>query len=64
MDAVGALGSGDVIISSATCGPAGLPIPMASGAGLWIGLGLLGAIAVPVGAIAIRRRRASVAPAA
>jgi hypothetical protein len=61
---VGSLGSGDVIISSATCGPAGLPIPMASGAGLWIGLGLLGAIAVPVGATAIRRRRASFPTAA
>jgi hypothetical protein len=37
---------------------------MASGAGLWIGLGLLGAIAVPVGATAIRRRRASFPTAA
>lgn len=61
---VGAIGSGDVIISSATCGPAGLPIPMASGAGLWIGLGLLAAIGVPVGATAIRRRRTSAAVAA
>jgi len=60
---VGALGDGDVIISSATCGPAGLPMPVASGAGLWIGLGLLGAIAVPVG-IAARRRRTSPATAA
>lgn len=57
--AVGALGTGDVIISSATCGPAALPIPMASGAGLWIGLGLLGVIAVPVGTVTIRRRRTS-----
>ncbi|HEX5403799.1 MAG TPA: choice-of-anchor P family protein [Pseudonocardiaceae bacterium] len=56
---IGHLGSGDVIISSATCGPAGLPVPMASGAGLWIGLGLLGVIAVPVGATVLRRRRAS-----
>ena len=62
--AVGALGTGDVIISSATCGPAALPVPMASGAGLWIGLGLLGAIAVPLGAVTVRRRRASAAPAA
>lgn len=60
---VGSIGSGDVIISSATCGPAGLPIPMASGAGLWIGLGLLGAIAVPVG-LTVVRRRASAAAAA
>jgi hypothetical protein len=61
---VGALGSGDVIISSATCGPAGLPIPMASGAGLWIGLGLLAAIGVPVGTTVVRRRRTSAAAAA
>ncbi len=60
---VGALGDGDVIISSATCGPAGLPMPVASGAGLWIGLGLLGAVAVPVG-LAAKRRRASAATAA
>jgi hypothetical protein len=60
---IGALGDGDVIISSATCGPAGLPMPVASGAGLWIGLGLLGALAVPVG-IAARRRRTSPATAA
>jgi len=58
---VGSLGSGDVIISSATCGPAGLPMPIASGLGLWIGLGLLGVIAVPVGWSAVRRRRTSVA---
>lgn len=56
--AVGALGTGDVIISSATCGPAALPIPMASGLGLWIGLGLLGTIAVPVGTRLVRRHRA------
>lgn len=49
--------SGDVIISSATCGPAAPPIPMASGAGLWIGLGLLGAVAIPVGFSVIRKRR-------
>lgn len=56
-DALGTLGSGDVIISSATCGPAALPIPMASGAGLWIGIGLLGAAAIPAGAMVLRRRR-------
>lgn len=60
---VGGLGSGDVVISSATCGPAGLPIPMASGAGLWIGLGLLGAIAVPAGLLTVRRRRTAAAAA-
>ncbi|MFE9746301.1 choice-of-anchor P family protein [Saccharothrix saharensis] len=52
----GPLGSGDLVVSSATCGPAGLPIPMASGAGLWIGLGLLALFGVPVGASALRRR--------
>jgi hypothetical protein len=61
--AVGTLGSGDVIISSATCGPAALPIPMASGAGLWIGLGLLAAIAVPTATVIVRRRRTA-SPAA
>jgi hypothetical protein len=53
---LGSIGTGDVIISSATCGPAGLPIPMASGAGLWIGLGLLGVAAAPVAFVAMRRR--------
>ncbi|MDT8909667.1 choice-of-anchor P family protein [Amycolatopsis sp. PS_44_ISF1] len=53
---VGALGSGDVILSSATCGPAAPPMPLASGAGLWVGLGVLGAVAVPVGLRFSRRR--------
>ncbi|QYN26116.1 hypothetical protein K1T34_22270 [Amycolatopsis sp. DSM 110486] len=53
---VGALGSGDVIVSSATCGPAAPPMPLASGAGLWAGLGVLAAIAVPVGLRFTRRR--------
>jgi hypothetical protein len=53
-----ALGSGDVIVSSATCGPAAPPMPLASGAGLWIGLGLLGAVALPVGTRIFRRRSA------
>ncbi|GHG39147.1 MULTISPECIES: choice-of-anchor P family protein [Amycolatopsis] len=53
-----ALGDGDVIVSSATCGPAAPPMPLASGAGLWIGLGLLGAVAVPVGTRILRRRSA------
>ena len=44
-------------MSSATCGPAAPPMPLASGAGLWIGLGLLGAIAVPVGTRIFRNRR-------
>ncbi|MFD1152078.1 choice-of-anchor P family protein [Saccharothrix hoggarensis] len=55
--ALGSVGAGDLVVSSATCGPAGLPIPMASGAGLWLGLGLLALVGVPVAAVAIRRRR-------
>jgi hypothetical protein len=53
------VGSGDVILASSTCGPAAPPMPMASGAGLWIGLGVLGVIAVPAGALVVRRRRAT-----
>ncbi|MFI5606070.1 choice-of-anchor P family protein [Amycolatopsis sp. NPDC051903] len=53
---VGALGSGDVILSSATCGPAAPPMPLASGTGLWVGLGVLAAVAVPVGLRFTRRR--------
>jgi hypothetical protein len=57
--AVGTLGSGDVILSSATCGPAAPPMPLASGAGLWVGLGVLGAVAVPIGLRFSRRRSAA-----
>ncbi|NIH80240.1 choice-of-anchor P family protein [Amycolatopsis viridis] len=53
---LGSLGSGDVIVSSATCGPAGLPVPLASGAGMWIGLGLLAALGLPAGVWFSRRR--------
>ncbi|AHH94611.1 choice-of-anchor P family protein [Kutzneria viridogrisea] len=60
---LGSIGSGDVVLASATCGPAGLPIPMASGAGLWIGLGLLGAAAVPAALVVTRRRRLATATA-
>lgn len=49
--------TGDIIISSATCGPAAPPIPLASGAGLWIGLGLIGAAAIPVGIVLLRKRQ-------
>jgi hypothetical protein len=52
------LAEGDIILSSATCGPAGLPIPLASGAGLWLSLGLLGAAALPIAVLTVRRRRA------
>jgi hypothetical protein len=52
--------SGDVVLSSATCGPAipAPPIPLASGAGLWLGLAVLGLAAVPVSVVVIRRRQA------
>lgn len=53
---LGAIGSGDLILSSATCGPAAPPMPLASGAGLWLGLGLLVVVAVPVGTRVLRRR--------
>lgn len=56
------LGTGDVIIASATCGPADLPVPLASGAGLWLSLGLLGLAIVPV-AVVLRRRQALAASA-
>lgn len=52
--ALNPVGSGDLVLASATCGPAGLPIPMASGAGLWLGLGLL---AVATSAVLVVRRR-------
>jgi hypothetical protein len=58
------LADGDVIISSATCGPAALPVPMASGAGLWIGLGLVGLIAIPASVVVIRKRRTTAVAAA
>ncbi|MGH3492771.1 MAG: choice-of-anchor P family protein [Sciscionella sp.] len=50
--------SGDVILAHSHCGPAAASIPMASGAGLYTGLGLLAAIAIPVGFVAFRRRSA------
>lgn len=59
--ALAPLGSGDLIVSSATCGPAGLPMPLASGAGMWIAFGLLGAVALPVGTRLVRRRRPATA---
>lgn len=54
--ALSSIGSGDVIVSSATCGPAALPVPMASGIGLWIGLGVLGVAVLPL-AWTVRRWR-------
>jgi hypothetical protein len=57
--AVGAIAAGDVIVSWAQCGPAVLPTPLASGAGLVVGVGLVGATAA--GWLAVRRRRRAVA---
>lgn len=57
------VGKGDIILAQAKCGPAAPPVPMASGAGLWLGLGLLGLAAIPLGGMAIRKRRASTATA-
>ncbi|WP_026421352.1 choice-of-anchor P family protein [Actinokineospora inagensis] len=59
LDAV--VGHGDVVLGSATCGPAAPPMPLASGAGLWAGVGLLAVVALPVGVTAIRRRRVDAA---
>lgn len=52
---------GDIILAQAKCGPAAPPVPLASGLGLWLGLGLLGLVAVPVGASVIRKRRTETA---
>lgn len=49
--------TGDIIIAQSRCGPAAPPIPLASGAGLWMGLGLLGAAAIPVGIVLLRKRQ-------
>lgn len=54
-NALGSIAAGDVIVSSATCGPAVLPVPLASGAGLVVGLGLVGV--TTAGIITVRRRR-------
>ena len=48
-------GRGNIVLSSARCGPACPPVPLASGLGLWLGLGLL---AIPA-AVAVRKRRAA-----
>ncbi|MGH3439155.1 MAG: choice-of-anchor P family protein [Sciscionella sp.] len=56
--ALAQVAKGDIILSSATCGPAAPPTALASGAGLWIGLGLLGAVAVPTGVAVSRKRKA------
>lgn len=55
------VGTGDIILAQAKCGPAAPPVPLASGAGLWLGLGLLAMVAVPAGVIVIRKRRTTTA---
>lgn len=57
------VGSGDVILAQAKCGPAAPPVPLASGVGLWLGLGLLGLVAIPA-ALVIRNRRDAAATVA
>ena len=57
------VGKGDIILAQAKCGPAAPPVPMASGAGLWLGLGLLGLAAIPVGGMVVRKRRAATSAA-
>jgi hypothetical protein len=52
---VGSIASGEVIVASSTCGPAVLPVPLAKGAGLFVGLGLVGV--TTAGIVAVRRRR-------
>jgi hypothetical protein len=52
---LGSIATGDLIVASATCGPAELPTPLASGAGLVIGLGLVGV--TTAGIVTVRRRR-------
>lgn len=53
-----ALGSGDVVLAQVKCGPAAPPIPLASGAGLWLGLGLLVLAAFPAAFVILKRRAA------
>lgn len=53
------VGKGDIVLAQAKCGPAAPPVPMASGAGLWLGLGLLGLAAIPIGGMVLRKRRAA-----
>ncbi|SES37666.1 choice-of-anchor P family protein [Actinokineospora terrae] len=55
------VGEGDLVLGSVTCGVAAPPMPMASGSGLWAGIGLLALVALPVGVTAIRRRRVDTA---
>lgn len=49
--------TGDIILAQARCGPAVPPVPLASGVGLWLGLGLLAMAAIPAGFVIVRKRR-------
>lgn len=64
LGSLAALLNGDIWLARSICGAGAVPIPLASGAGLWVGLALLGAIAVPAGVVIVRRRRAAIATAA
>ncbi|MDQ3404225.1 MAG: choice-of-anchor P family protein [Actinomycetota bacterium] len=50
------LGEGEVILGRAQCGVPCPPVPLASGAGLWLGLGVVGLAAIAVGFVVVRRR--------
>jgi len=53
------IGSGDVVLAQATCGLAARPVPLATGPGLWLGLGLLALVA---GAVVVRHRTRRIQP--
>jgi hypothetical protein len=61
---LGSIAAGDVVVSSATCGPAVLPVPLASGAGLVLGLGLVAMTGGSWYAVHTRRRNRRVTAAA
>lgn len=54
-------GSGHVVLGQVRCGVPCPPVPLASGPGLWLGLGVLGLAAIPGGLVLRRRRAASAA---
>jgi hypothetical protein len=54
---VNLLSGDDIYVASSTCGPWASPVPIASGQGLVLGLGLLGTVGVGYGAVYTRRRR-------
>ncbi|MEU4802934.1 choice-of-anchor P family protein [Actinosynnema sp. NPDC023587] len=56
---LGSIGTGDVVLSSATCGPARPPIAPAAGAGLWLGSVMIALFAVPAAVVALHLRRAN-----